>query len=178
MIPMRRLILALSFVCVAATGLGCGRPFKIQTAPGFVELQNQESASPYAYRATTPEGVTVGVRVIPDEERGDLAFWSRALTLQLHDVTGYALLSTENVKSLDGTPGFLFRMGHDEGGKPYLYWLAFYMAQSRLFLVEAGGTKEQMEKAGPGVEWMMKSVKVKCSTFVSPVLASRTCNRW
>jgi hypothetical protein len=24
----------------------------------------------------------------------------------------------------------------------------------------------------------MKSVKVKCDTIVSPVLASRTCNRW
>ena len=36
----------------------------------------------------------------------------------------------------------------------------------------------QMERARPHVEWMMKSAKVKCDTFVSPVLASRTCNRW
>jgi hypothetical protein len=161
----------------ALASVGCGRPFKVATAPGFVELENQDPSG-YAYRATTPEGVTIGVRVIEDEKRGDLAFWSRALTLQLHDVTGYAILDTSKVTSLDGTPGVLFKMGHDEDGKPYLYWLTLYMAQSRLFLVEAGGTQEQMGRAKPSVEWMMKSVKVKCRSWLSPVLASRTCNRW
>jgi hypothetical protein len=168
----------LLLLILAMSALACGRPFKIQTAPGFVELENQADSSDYAYRATTPEGVTLGVRVIDDEQRGDLAFWMKALTLQLHDVTGYALLETSDVKSNDGTPGRMLRLGHDEDGKPYLYWLAVYMAQSRLYLVEAGGTKEQMERARPQIEWMMKTVKVKCPTFVSPVLASRTCNRW
>jgi hypothetical protein len=168
----------LLLLLLAASALACGRPFKVETAPGFVELENQSDSSDYAYRATTPEGVTFGVRVIDDEKRGDLAFWMRALTLQLHDVTGYAMLETADVKSNDGTPGKLLKLGHDEDGKPYLYWLAVYMAQSRLYVVEAGGTKEQMERARPQVDWMMKSVKVKCTTFVSPVLASRTCNRW
>jgi hypothetical protein len=163
---------------IACALLGCGRPFKIETAPGFVELENQGDTSEYAYRATTPEGVTLGARVVPDEKRGDLAFWTRALTLQLHDVTGYAMLEAADVKSGDGTPGKLLKMGHDEDGKPYLYWLAVFMAQSRLFLVEAGGTKEQMERARPQLEWMMRSVKVKCDTFVSPIFASRTCNKW
>jgi hypothetical protein len=162
----------------AAFVVACGRPFKIDTATGFVELENQGAASDYEYRSTTPEGVTVGVRVVPDEDRGDLAFWTRALTLQLHDVTGYAMLETLDVQSKDGTKGKLLKMGHDEDGKPYLYWLEVFMAQDRLFLVEAGGTKEQMERARPQVEWMMKSVRVKCGTFGSPIFASRTCNRW
>jgi hypothetical protein len=107
-----------------------------------------------------------------------MAFWTRALTLQLRDVTGYALLESTDTKSLDGTAGKLLKFGHDEGSKPYLYWVAIYQAQNRLFVAEAGGTKEQMERFRPQIEWTLKSLKVKCDTFVSPVFASRTCNKW
>ncbi len=154
---------------------GCGKPFDVKTAPGFVPLENQAS---YDYRATTPEGVVVAVRVIDDEKRGDLAFWTQALTLQLRDVSGYALLDVSDVASRDGTQGKLLKFGHDEDDKPYAYWVTIYAAQDRLFLVEAGGAKEVFERARPNVEWMLKSVRVKCDTIVSPVLASRTCNRW
>jgi len=170
-----------TFVTLAATvaalaGLtGCGRPFKIETAPGFIELENQGD---FSYRATTPEGVVVAVRVVDDEKRGDLDFWTKALVLQLRDVSGYALLASKDVTSLDGTKGKELRFGHDEDNKPFEYLLTVYLAQGRLFLIEAGGSKEQMDKARPSVEWMQKSVKVKCDTIVSPVLASRTCNRW
>ncbi len=172
---------ALVFAALLAASLSssaCGRPFKVETAPGFVELENQSDASAYSYRATTPEGVTFGIRVIEDEERGDLKFWQQALTLQLRDVTGYALLGVDDVKALDGTPGKLLRFGHDEDAKPYLYQVAFYQAQKRLFLVEAGATKEQMERQKTQIDWMLKSVKVQCSSLVSRVFASRTCNKW
>jgi hypothetical protein len=170
------LFATLALLALASTA--CGRPFKVETAPGFVELEKQADISDYQYRATTPEGVTFAVRVIEDEERGDLAFWQQALTLQLRDVTGYALLGVNDVTSLDGTKGKLLRFGHDEDAKPYLYEVAFFSAQKRLFLVEAGGTKAQMDRQRPQVDWMMKSVKVKCDALVSPVFASRTCNKW
>jgi hypothetical protein len=154
---------------------GCGRPFKIDTAPGFVELENQGE---YAYRATTPEGVVVAVRVIDDEDRADVDFWSKAMLLQLRDVSGYALLDQKDVVSRDGTKGKQMHFGHDEDKKPYEYYVEIYAAQGRLFVVEAGATKELMDRARPSVEWTMKTVKVKCDTIVSPVLASKTCNRW
>ena len=157
----------------------CGRPFDVKTAPGFVPLENQSaSTTQYEYRATTPEGVVVAVRVVEDENRGDLAFWTQALTLQLRDVSGYALLDSSDVASLDGTQGRLLKFGHDEADKPFAYWVTIFPAQGRLFLVEAGGSKDAFDRARPSVEWMLKSVRVRCDTFVSPVLASRTCNRW
>lgn len=166
-------LLPFAFLATAA----CGRPFDIKTAPGFVPLARQSSYS-YDYRATTPEGVVVAVRVIDDEDRGDLAFWSEALTLQLRDADGYALLSTEDVTTRDGTKGKLLKFGHDEDNKPYAYWVGAFLAQGRLFIVEAGGTKDAFDRAKPSVAWMLKSLKVKCDSVVSPVLASRTCNRW
>lgn len=168
----------LGFVLLAAaacSGVACGKPFDVKTAPGFAALDNQDW---YDYRATTPEGVVVSVRVVDDEERADVGFWTQASILQLRDAGGYALLERAEVASLDGTKGELLKFGRDEDGKPYAYWLAIFPAQGRLFLVEAGGARDAFERAKANVEWMLKSVKVKCDTFVSPVLASRTCNRW
>lgn len=171
---------ALRFVAFAAVtaALGtvaCGRPFDVKTAPGFVELGAQTT---YAFRATSAEGVVTAVRVVEDEKRGDLDFWTHAITLQVRDVAGYALLDRVDVTSRDGSKGRLLRFGHDQEGKPYSYWVALYPAQGRLFLVEAGGAKEPFERAVKNVEWMMASVRVRCDSALAPVLASRTCNRW
>jgi hypothetical protein len=171
---MRR-ALVLFALLAAPLVTACGRPFDVKTAPGFVPLENQGS---YDYRSTTPEGVVVAVRVVEDEDRGDLAFWTQTVTLQLREVSGYALLEGVDVTSADGTKGKLLRFGHDEDSKPYVYWVAIYPAQGRLFVVEAGGHKEAFERARAGVEWTMKSVRVRCNGFLSPVLSSRTCNRW
>lgn len=163
---------------VAALALGataCGRPFDVKTAPGMVALENQRE---FDWRATTPEGVVVGVRVVEDEKRGDLAFWAQAITLQLRDVSGYALLESAEVASADGTKGRILKFGHDEDAKPYVYWTTIYLAQNRLFIVEAGGPKELFERARQNVEWTMKSIHVRCNGFLAPVLSSHTCNRW
>lgn len=172
---MRALALAAAVGFAALALAGCGRPFDVKTPPGFVELENQD---PWSYRATTPEGIVVAVRVVEDEGRGDIAFWAQAVTLHLRESSGYALLSTEDAVSLDGTKGKKLTFGHDEDGKPFLYVVTLYAAQRRVFILEAGGEKAAFERAQASVAWTMKSVRVKCSTFVSPVLASRTCNRW
>jgi hypothetical protein len=166
-----------SLLALAALGsTACGRPFKVETAPGFVELDNQEPQ--YSYRAIAPEGVVMAVRVVPIDEKGDLAFWTRSVTLRFRQLNAYALLDQTDVKARDGTPGKELRFGHDEAGKPYLYRVRLFVAQDRLFVIEVGGTKEQMERYKDSVDWMLLSVLVKCDTFVSPVLASKTCNRW
>lgn len=174
----RRLSFAFSSLLAASLALGtaaCGKPFDVKTAPGFVALEHQRD---FDWRATTPEGVVVGIRVVEDEKRGDLGFWTQAMTLQLRDVTGYALLESADVVSGDGTKGRLLKFGHDEDDKPYVYWVAIFPAQSRLFLVEAGGAKDLFERARPNVEWTMKSVHVRCGGLLAPVLSSYTCNRW
>ena len=172
---MKKLTRTLALLASLALVAGCGRPFKIKTSPGFVELENQGE---YAYRATTPEGAVFAVRVVDDEARGDLDFWGKAIMLQLRDVSGYALLESKEIASADGTKGRLMRFGHDEGNKPYEYQVAFFLAQERVFIVETGASKAEMDKNRASLDAMMKSIKVRCDGFPAPVLASRTCNRW
>ncbi len=158
---MRTAVKIWATLAVAALLCACGRPFDIKTAPGFVELQNQEPN--YAYRATTPEGVVVAVQVedLEGDAPGDLAFWTRACTLQLRDVDGYALLETRDVKSADGVPGKQLRFGSDQGNKPFAYWLTLYIVDKRLFLVESGGAKPAVERYAQSLEWMNQSVRVR-----------------
>jgi hypothetical protein len=136
----------------------CGRPFDVKTAPGLVELDNQEPE--YAYRAIAPEGVVLAVRVVDTKGRGDLEFWTRATTLRMRQLSGYALLARSDVKSRDGTPGHELDFGHDQNGKPYLYALRVFVRDKRLFLVESGGPKTEVERYKSALDWMQASLKL------------------
>jgi hypothetical protein len=139
--------------------------FEMTTAPGLVRLQSP--GTHYAYRALAPEGVVVAVRVV-DVGGGDLAFWTRATTLRMRQLDGYALLACVDVKSRDGTPGRELRFGHDEGGKPYLYAVrVFYVERGSLFgpirrvvVLETGGPRVEVERYAASVEWMESSLVI------------------
>jgi hypothetical protein len=166
----------LSCCAALATLAGCGRPFEVRTPRGFVELENQ--GPDYAYRATTADGVVVAVRAIDAPGREDLGFWEQAVTLELRGASGYALLAKKDIRSEDGTAGRELQFGHDENGKPYSYRVALFTAQSRVFLLEAGGEKEALARVAPQLDWQIATFHAQCGFVVAPVLASRTCNRW
>jgi hypothetical protein len=98
--------------------------------------------------------------------------------LHVRESNGYALLAANDVESLDRSKGKELLFGHDENGKPFLYDVRLFVAQDRLFVVETGGAKPEVEHYQASTDWMQKTLRVKCDTVVSPVLASRTCNRW
>ncbi len=160
-------------ILVAATG--CGVTFRAATPAGFVEMDDQTS---YDYRAIAPEGVAIGVRAIDINDKGDLGFWTRAVTLRMRQLNGYAVVSERDVKSLDGTAGHEVVFGHDEGGKPFVYQVRLFVAQNRLFIVEAGGPQTVYAQHKVAVNGALDRMKVRCSMFLSPVFASRTCGRW
>ena len=146
---------ALGLACALASA-ACGRPFDVKTAPGLVELDDQGPR--YEYRAIAPEGVVVAVKVVDIGKKGDLAFWTRATALRMHQLDGYALLGEADVKSGNGVPGHEMRFGHDEGGKPYVYTLRVFVRDKRLFLVETGGPRDQVSRYQSALDWMQASL--------------------
>ena len=156
---------------------GCGRPFEVNTPTGFVELEEEPGAG-YDYRATSAEGVVVAVRAVDVEGQGSLAFWEKAVTLKVRDVGGYALLEARDVKSADGTQGRRLHFAHDEHGTPYAYVVTLFVAQDRLFLLEAGGEQRLFAQYAPKLDWQVQTFEAQCGFFLAPVFASRTCNRW
>jgi hypothetical protein len=156
---IRALAVAVVVAVVPAASACGGRPFSVKTAPGFVELEDQGPT--YAYRAIAPEGVAVAVRVVAAKGGGDLSFWADAVTLRMRQESGYALLKTSDVRSLDGTPGKELDFGHDEEQKPYEYRVRIFVVKDRLFLVETGGAKEPMARYRASVDAMLASVRVE-----------------
>jgi hypothetical protein len=147
---------------VAATlaigAAACGRTYDVATAPGFVKID--QASAPYDWRAVAPDGVAVALRVLPAEDGADLAFWTHAVSLRMREADGYALVGTQAVRSRDGKEGKELVFGHDEAGKPFVYRVRLFLSGKRLFVVEAGGTKEQMDRYAASIDWMMASVRV------------------
>jgi hypothetical protein len=153
---VRRALVCTAIACCAA--LGCGKSYDVKTAPGFVAIAQEQP--PYDWRAVAPDGVAVAVRVVAEPEGADLAFWAHAVTLRMREMDGYALVSTADVRSRDGTAGKELVFGHDESGKPFVYRVRVYVAGKKLYVVEAGGAKEQMDRYAAGVDWMLATLKI------------------
>ena len=136
---------------------GC-RHFKASTPTGFVELPDQEA--PYEYRATTHDGVVLAVRALKNEPPGDLAFWAQAIELRLRQQGGYALLETRPVRDARGLEGRQLRFGHDEGARPHLYYLTLFVTK-RIFLVEAGGARDLVQRESPKIDQFVATFQVR-----------------
>jgi hypothetical protein len=127
---------------------GC-TTFRASTPAGFVELADQER---YEYRATTHDGVVLSVRSLDNDPRGDEAFWTRAVELRLRHQGGYALLDNRAVSAQHGLTGRQLRFGHDEGARPHLYQVTLFVTHKRIYLLEAGGSRDAVQRESAKLE--------------------------
>ncbi|HET6613726.1 MAG TPA: hypothetical protein VFG83_17120 [Kofleriaceae bacterium] len=137
-----RPMLCLFTVFAAAALTACGPSFSYATPHGFVELEPRD---PYDYRAVTADGLVLAAREIDHDPKGDLAFWTEVITNHLRQRGGYALLATKPIKTAEGLAGAQLRFGHDEGSRPYLYYVTVLVTDDTIYVLEAGGTKAQVE---------------------------------
>jgi len=147
-----------SLLCLAAgatLSLGCGRPFEPATPPGFVDLGDRYGED--EYRATTAEGLVLGVRAFENDPEGDLAFWAQVLENKMRESGGYALLGKNDVKARNGLSGVRMRFGHDEGKKPHLYQLTVFVDEDYVYLLEAGGSKAEIERQQTQIDWAVRN---------------------
>ncbi|XXX78825.1 serine/threonine protein kinase [Sorangium sp. So ce134] len=152
---LRHVFVLIASLAGAAAPLGCGRPFAPATPPGFVDLGDRYGDD--EYRATTAEGLVLGIRAFENDPEGDLAFWSRVVEKRLREGGGYALLGKADVKSRNGVPGVQLRFGHDEGKEAHLYYLTVFVDDDHVFLHEAGGKKELVERHQQQIDWSVRN---------------------
>ncbi|MBK8253095.1 MAG: serine/threonine protein kinase [Polyangiaceae bacterium] len=134
---------------------GCGRPFKAATPTGFVDLGDKYADD--EYRATTADGMVLGVRAFKNEPKGELDFWVKVIENRMRDTSGYALLGTKEAKDRAGNVGKTLRFGHDESGVPHLYYLTVFVNDDHVFLLEAGGSKDLVEKHEEQIAWSISN---------------------
>lgn len=158
---MKGLWAGISVAVVGAALLsGCGRPYEPQTPEGFVELTDGAKTydeDAYEYRASTADGVVLGIRAWDNEPKVDLAVAVRALENRVRFGEGYALLGKKDVSAKDGTKGLRLDFGHDESSSPHLYSVAVFVTEDHVYLVEAGGKSELYERARPNIDWFVQN---------------------
>jgi hypothetical protein len=140
---MRALLLLVELVALVALTAGCSS-FTIETPPSMIDLK--EHTGSYAYRAMTPDGVVLGIRVIDDAEKTSVSFWVEAVTLHMRELAGYAEDPKAPVTDITS----------------YVYVVRLFVTPShKLIVVEEGGTKEEMDKAKPTLDAALASLHLK-----------------
>ena len=139
--------------------IGCGPSFQAATPPGFVVLD--EDYGNYDYRATSADGLVLAVREIEHDPKGDLKFWVRAIENEMRGRGGYALIETKPIKNAQGLSGQQLWFGHDEGQSPHLYVVTAFVTDAWIYLLEAGGTKEQVDKQRQQISWAIDNFQGK-----------------
>lgn len=150
---IRKLFIFASIAALAALS-GC-RPFAPATPPGFVDLS--DSYSNGEYRATTADGMVLGVRAFENKPKGELPFWTKVVENRMRDTSGYALLETKDVKDRVGNVGKQLRFGHDESGVPHLYYVSIFVNDDHVYVLEAGGTKDLVTKHEQQITWSVEN---------------------
>jgi hypothetical protein len=148
--------LSASVLLLGATA--CGNSFQAATPPGFVELEDQTN---YDYRATNADGLVIAVREIDHDPKGTVDFWTRAIENRMRQRGGYALLGSKDVKTAAGIPGKQLRFGHDEGNKPHVYHVTLFVTDDTLYVLEAGGTKDQIDRHAAELDWTVQNFRIK-----------------
>ncbi len=154
---MRLAILALGLAAA-----GCGPSITLELPERFVNL-NEDSElrrEQYAYRATTPDGVVVGVQRLDLRVNSALAFWSEAVMRRLRDQQGYALLGEEDVSAASGERGHLMRFGRDVEGHAYRYTVGLFVTESHIWVVEAGGREDAYTPLEADIERSIRAMRL------------------
>jgi len=155
---MKRLIPLLAIALAA----GCGPGFELTLPDRFVDLTDDPDVrrGHFHMRATTPDGVVVGVQELDHRVDGSLVFWSEAVTRRVRDHQGYALLAEEDITSGTGERGHLMRFGRDLEGHAYRYTVALFVTPDRIVVVEAGGREEPYEALEEGIERSIRAMRL------------------
>lgn len=140
-------------VLVAATG--CGAPFEAATPPGFVDLSDRYEDD--EYRATTADGLVLGTRAFENDPPAELSFAVQATKNRMRELGGYSLIGERDVKARNGLPGKQLEFGHDEESTPHLYLLTLFVTEDYLFVLEAGGTKAQVDAGRAQIDWSVQN---------------------
>ena len=131
----------LGLLLLVSVGVGCAPSYLIPLPDRFATLREDRvgERNGYRFRATTPDGVVVAVKHLDREADGALEFWSEAVSSQLREGHGYALLGDEDIAVASGETGHLMRFGRDLEGHTYRFTVVVFVFEDHLVLVEAGG---------------------------------------
>ena len=128
---------------------------------GFIFGDGVEDQKEYDYRATSAEGVVLGVRAEKNEPRGNIDFWADALDRQLRRGGYVAEGEVKEVRTASGLNGRELKYTRVENGRKYRFWMTVFVTEKRVWVVEAGGDADRFkEKTQLAVQRAIESLGI------------------
>jgi len=101
--------------------------------------------------------VVIAARQESNDAKAGLDFWVHAVDLRLkHD--GYVAEGDRPIKTDLGLEGRELRYTRDDHGRTMRYLLGVFATDKKVYLVEAGGDKDDFDPAQPDIERAMRSL--------------------
>lgn len=137
--------------------MGCTPSGKLDVPASYAKMPSSKN---YSYRAANAKGVVIAVRTQDNELKGNADFWAESIDQRMRE-RGYEGEATiHDVQAKSGLAGKQMRYTRTDQGREYRYWLTVFVADSRVFVVEAGGDKETFDPATAEVESAVLSFHV------------------
>ncbi len=143
----RKIVLMLSLAAAA-----CGPTSRLAAPDGFAHV-----GGTYDDRVASASGVVVGTRVVPNEPKANLDFWTQAIDLRLRQRGYEPYEQPEDVKSVSGLPGRSLHYVYFDGQRKNRYFVDVYATSRRILLVEAAGDAADFDASLPKVVATMRS---------------------
>jgi len=148
--------IALCLALAAPFAVGCGPASRLSAPDGFAHL----GGDGFDDRVGSASGVVVGTRVVPNDPKANLDFWTKAIDLRLRQRGYEPEGAPADVKNSEGLPGRSMHYVFFDGTRKNRYFLDVYATDRRILLVEAAGDANDLGANAPAIVATMRSARL------------------
>ncbi|MCB1165119.1 MAG: hypothetical protein KDK33_03130 [Leptospiraceae bacterium] len=132
----------------------CATP-QIEIPNGFARFEGDSSE----YQLVTPDAVRINVYSTPNQPVGTLATLEDSVELHFKSI-GYTILKKETIRTDAGLEGRLFLTSVATLNGEYRYLVSFFPDEETIYIVEAGGRKDDFAGYQSDIIAKIKTLKV------------------
>lgn len=152
----RTIALSLALAASAPLVAGCGPASGLAAPDGFAHLGGDH----FDDRIGSASGVVVATRVVANDPKANLDFWTQAIDLRLRQRGYTATEAPKDVKNSAGLEGRSLHYTFNDGSRENRYYLDVYATSRRILLVEATGATTDFDASLPKVVATMRSARL------------------
>jgi hypothetical protein len=152
---MLRKLVCLALCSLSLATAACGPGARLSVPDGFAHVGGD-----YDDRVASADGVVIAARVVANDPKANLDFWTTAIDLRLQQ-RGYKPDGKhEDIKNAAGLPGRSLHYVFFDGQRKSRYVVDVYATDRRILLVEATGDASDFDANRDKVEAAMRSARI------------------
>ena len=126
---------------LACVNTACGLSYTMQKPDRFAHFHRNRTMLDYI----SAEGLRLQAWTVENEPKGNAEMWMRIVDLSLTDA-GYHRLVNKNISGANIDDGIYAEYAYHFHAEDHRYSVALFTDDTRIYVVESGGTKTDFEK--------------------------------